>query len=117
VQLLWTIPLAILFSALNVFFSDTGNFVRHGLRIGFYLSPALFSFERIQELLAPHPPAHLLLELNPMAWILSAYRDLLYEGRSADWGALFIVALASLPFTFLSVYAFRRMAPSFVKVL
>ena len=117
VQVLWTIPLAILFSALNVFFSDTGNFVRHGLRIGFYLSPALFSVERIRELLAPYPPAHLLLDLNPMAWILTAYRDLLYEGRSADWSALIVVALASLPFTFVSVYVFRRMAPSFVKVL
>ena len=117
VQVLWTIPLAILFSALNVFFRDTGNFVRHGLRIGFYLSPALFSFERIQELLAQYPPANLLLELNPMAWILTAYRDILYEGRAADWTALLVVALASLPFTFTSIYAFRRMAPTFVKVL
>lgn len=117
VQVLWTIPLAILFSACNVFFQDTGNFIRHGLRIGFYLSPGLFSFERIQELLAPYPPAHLLLELNPMAWILDAYRDLLYEGRAADWTVLLVVAVASLPFTFVSIYAFRRMAPMFVKVL
>jgi lipopolysaccharide transport system permease protein/teichoic acid transport system permease protein len=117
VQVLWTIPLAILFSACNVFFRDTGSFIRHGLRIGFYLSPGLFSFERIQELLAPYPPAHLLLELNPMAWILDAYRDLLYEGRAADWTVLLVVALASLPFTFVSIYAFRRMAPTFVKVL
>jgi ABC-type polysaccharide/polyol phosphate export permease len=52
-----------------------------------------------------------------MAWILNAYRDLLYEGRSADWGALLVVALASIPFSLLSIYLFRRMAPSFVKVL
>jgi len=52
-----------------------------------------------------------------MAWILNAYRDLLYEGRAADWTALLVVALASLPFTFVSIYAFRRMAPTFVKVL
>lgn len=117
VQILWTLPLAIIFSAINVFFRDTGNFVRHGLRIGFYVSPALFSFEKIQQVLAPHPPAHLLLELNPLAWILTAYRDILYEGRSPDWVAIFVVGVASLPFTLLSMYAFRRMAPSFVKVL
>jgi len=117
IQLLWTLPFAILFSAINVFFRDTGNFVRHGLRIGFYLSPALFSFERIQELLAPYPPAHLILELNPLAWIITGYRDILYEGRSPDWTALTLVGLASIPFTLASVYLFRRLAPSFVKVL
>lgn len=117
IQVMWTIPFAILLSAVNVFFRDTGNFVRHGLRLAFYLSPALFSFERIQELLAPYPPANLLLELNPMAWIITGYRDILYEGRAPDWIALAVVGLASVPFIFLSIYVFRRLAPSFVKVL
>lgn len=117
VQALWTLPFAIIFSALNAFLRDISSLVRHGLRLGFYVSPALFSFEKIQGLLAPYPPAHLLLDLNPLAWILNAYRDLLYEGRSADWGALLVVALASIPFSLLSIYLFRRMAPSFVKVL
>jgi lipopolysaccharide transport system permease protein/teichoic acid transport system permease protein len=117
VQALWTLPFAIMLSALNVFLRDINSLVRHGLRLAFYVSPALFSFEKIQGLLAPYPPAHLLLDLNPMAWILNAYRDLLYEGRSADWGALLVVALASIPFSLLSIYLFRRMAPSFVKVL
>jgi lipopolysaccharide transport system permease protein len=117
VQILWTLPLAITLSAVNVFFRDTSNLVRHALRLGFYISPALFSVEKIREILAPYPPAHLLLDLNPMAWILTGYRDLLYEGRAADWVGLLIVALASIPFTLVSIYLFRRMAPSFVKVL
>jgi ABC-type polysaccharide/polyol phosphate export permease len=52
-----------------------------------------------------------------MAWILNAYRDLLYEGQSADWMALLVVAASSIPFTLLSIYIFRRLAPSFVKVM
>jgi ABC-type polysaccharide/polyol phosphate export permease len=117
VQILWTLPLAITLSAVNVFFRDTSNLVRHALRLGFYVSPALFSIEKIREILAPYPPSHLLLDLNPMAWILTGYRDLLYEGRAADWVGLLVVALASIPFTLVSIYLFRRMAPSFVKVL
>ena len=109
--------MAILLSALNVFFRDVGNFVTHGLRVAFYITPALFTYDKIQSILAPHPPAQLLLDLNPMAWILTAYRDIFYEGRAADWGALFGVALASIPFTLFSIYIFRRMAPSFPKVL
>lgn len=117
VQILWMLPIAILFSALSVFFRDLGNLITHALRIAFYLSPALFSYDRILEVLEQRPPARLLLDLNPMAWILAAYRDIFYEGRSADWGALLGVALASVPFTLVSVYLFRRMAPSFPKVL
>lgn len=117
VQVLWTLPLAIILSAVNVFFRDTSSLVRHALRLGFYVSPALFSLEKIREVLAPFPPARLLIELNPMAWILTAYRDLLYEGRAADWIGLLVVALASIPFTLISLYLFQRMAPSFVKVL
>lgn len=117
VQILWMLPLAIFFSALSVFFRDIGNLITHALRIAFYLSPALFSYDRILEVLEQRPPARVLLDLNPMAWILTAYRDIFYEGRSADWGALLGVALASIPFTLVSVYLFRRMAPSFPKVL
>ena len=117
VQLLWMLPLAILFSALSVFFRDISNILTHALRVTFYLSPALFSYDRILEILEERPPARLLLDLNPMAWILKAYRDIFYEGRSADWGALLGVALASIPFTLVSIYLFRRMAPSFPKVL
>jgi len=117
VQVLWTLPFAILLSAISVFVRDIGNFLRHALRLLFYVSPALFSYERIEGILGPNPPAHLLLDLNPMAHILTAYRNILYEGRAADWGVLLIVALASIPFTIVSIYLFRRMAPSFVKVL
>jgi ABC-type polysaccharide/polyol phosphate export permease len=102
---------------LNVFYRDIGNLVKHLLRLGFYLSPALFSYERMLNAAADHPPADLILSLNPMAWILNAYRDLFYFGRAPDWGALLIVALASVPFTLISIYIFRRASPSFVKVL
>jgi lipopolysaccharide transport system permease protein/teichoic acid transport system permease protein len=117
IQLAWTFPIAILLSALNVFYRDIGNLVKHLLRLGFYLSPALFSYDRMLNAAAAHPPADLILSLNPMAWILNSYRDLFYFGRAPDWGALLIVALASLPFTLISIYVFRRASPSFVKVL
>ena len=117
VQLAWMAPIAILLSALNVFYRDIGNLVKHVLRLGFYLSPALFSYERMQRVASEHPPADIILSANPMAWILNSYRDLLYYERAPDWVALTVVTLASIPFTLLSIYLFRRMSPSFVKVL
>lgn len=117
VQLLWTLPFAVVLSASNVFFRDVGNLIGHLLRLWFYLSPGLFSVERIREIADRHPPLSLLVDANPFTWLFGAYRDLLYYGRSPDWLVLGVLALASLPVSFVAIHIFRRVSPSFVKVL
>jgi lipopolysaccharide transport system permease protein len=91
--------------------------VKHGLRLAFYVSPALFSFDRLINIAGNYPPLDTILLLNPMVWILNAYRTVLYAGESPDWLALLITGFTSIPFTLLSIYIFRRLSPSFAKVL
>jgi ABC-type polysaccharide/polyol phosphate export permease len=117
IQLLWTIPLAMLLAAANVFLRDIGLFVSHALRLWFYLSPALFSVETLRQFGDRHPPVNVLISLNPFTWLFGAYRDAIYEGRAPDWLSLLALAAASLPVIFVATYLFRRAAPSFVKVL
>jgi lipopolysaccharide transport system permease protein len=117
VQFLWTIPAVITISALAVFFRDISNFIPHGLRIWFYLSPALFPVETLRAIGERHPWFGVLVNANPFTWIFTGYRDALYYGRSPDWVPLGILALASIPASLLSVYFFRRVSPLFVKVL
>jgi ABC-type polysaccharide/polyol phosphate export permease len=117
VQFLWTIPAVIALSAVAVFFRDISNFIPHGLRIWFYLSPALFPIETLRAIGARHPWFNFFVDINPFTWIFSGYRDALYYGRSPEWGALGILALASIPVILLTIYLFRRVSPLFVKVL
>jgi len=117
VQFLWTIPAVIILSAVAVFFRDISNFIPHGLRIWFYLSPALFPIETLREIGSRHPWFNFFVDINPFTWIFSGYRDALYYGRAPDWVALGVLALASVPVTLLSIYLFRRASPLFVKVL
>jgi len=117
VQLLWTLPLAIILSAANVFYGDISNLVKHFLRLAFYLSPALFSYDKLLKAAESYPLVVQILHMNPMAWVLIAYRDLLYYGRSPDWFGLLIVGSLSIPFTLLSIYIFNRLSPGFAKVL
>ena len=42
-------------AALNVFFRDIGNLARHVLRLWFYLSPALYGADTIDQARASHP--------------------------------------------------------------
>jgi len=117
VQFLWTIPAVITLSALAVFFRDISNFIPHGLRIWFYLSPALFPIETLRAIGERHPWFGVLVNANPFTWIFTGYRDALYDGRAPDWVPLGILALASIPAILLSTYFFRRVSPLFVKVL
>jgi ABC-type polysaccharide/polyol phosphate export permease len=64
-----------------------------------------------------HPWFNFFVDINPFTWIFSGYRDALYYGRAPEWGALGVLALASVPVTLLSIYLFRRASPLFVKVL
>lgn len=117
VQFLWTVPVVIMLSAVAVFFRDISNFIPHGLRIWFYLSPALFPLEKLQALGDQYPWFGFFVAINPFTWLFSGYRDALYYGRSPQWEVLGILALASIPATLLSIYLFRRVSPLFVKVL
>jgi ABC-type polysaccharide/polyol phosphate export permease len=117
VQFLWTVPVVIMLSAVAVFFRDISNFIPHGLRIWFYLSPALFPLEKLQALGDQYPWFGFFVTINPFTWLFSGYRDALYYGRSPEWEVLSILALASIPATLLSIYLFRRVSPLFVKVL
>lgn len=117
VQFLWTIPAVIVLSAVAVFFRDISNFIPHGLRIWFYLSPALFALDKLQALGDKYPWFGFFVNINPFTWIFSGYRDALYNGRAPEWLPLGILALASIPAILLSIYFFRRVSPLFVKVL
>src|SRR5213078_4197193 len=48
VQFTFTLALALVVAAINVFYRDVGNVSRHVLRLWFYLSPALYSTAQIQ---------------------------------------------------------------------
>jgi lipopolysaccharide transport system permease protein/teichoic acid transport system permease protein len=121
VQLLFSTGLAILVSAGNVFYRDIGNISRHLLRFWFYLSPVLYGIDMVGRLSENHPTLEPIVtawfKINPMAYILTAYRDLIYYGRAPDWGALVVIAGLSLLTIALAILFFKRAEPSFAKVL
>jgi lipopolysaccharide transport system permease protein len=117
VQLLFSLPVAIALGALNVFYRDVGNLSRHLLRIWFYLSPGIYGFEFIDQVAEKSEIAGTLMRLNPFATLFTAYRDVIYYGRPPDWISLGVLALVSLIVLALAVLLFKRVEPSFAKVL
>jgi ABC-type polysaccharide/polyol phosphate export permease len=127
VQLVFSLAVGLVLSGLNVFYRDIGNLSRHVLRLWFYLSPALYGPATVHKLAEGHPTLFRLIELNPFYTLFTAYRSVIYgaetiEGASLpptapDWGALATLLAASLVFLALATVFFKRLEPTFAKVL
>jgi lipopolysaccharide transport system permease protein len=133
VQFVFTLGVALIVSAVNVFYRDVGNLMTHLIRLWFYLSPALWSFDLLDERGEGvrnfvGEIGYALLHLNPFAVLLTAYRDVVY-GRIDDTGtgftpaqppdfvALGLLLLFSVGLVLVGVLVFKRVETAFAKVL
>jgi lipopolysaccharide transport system permease protein/teichoic acid transport system permease protein len=117
VQLLFTLPLAIVLGAINVFYRDVGNLARHVLRLAFYASPGIYAIDLIYKGADHFPLLKPIILANPWIVLFGAYRDVIYEGRAPDWVGLGILSLVSLGLLALAILVFKRLEPTFAKVL
>ena len=116
--------LALAVASVNVFFRDLGNVLRHMLRLWFYLSPALYSLSRLEDVqfFQDNPILLDIARANPFAILFESYRAVIYgtpEGgpphaelgrpRGAAGGSIVLVGLTTI--------LFKRLEPSFAKVL
>ena len=112
VQFVFTLAMAIMVSALNAFFRDVQNILAHGLRLWFYLSPALWSMEQIQ-----NPTLQKLMLLNPFTTLFESYRAVTWGTTAPNWTALGVLLVVSLVFLVLSIAMFKRVEPAFARIL
>ena len=124
VQYVFTIGVALLVAAGNVFVRDLGNVMRHVLRLWFYLSPGLYSLSMLDEvtLFRENPLLVTLASVNPFAVLFEAYRSVIYgtlEGGPVmpDWLALGVLLAVSVGFVAVATVVFKRLEPTFAKVL
>lgn len=120
VQLVFTMAAAYVVAAVNVFFRDLGNLARHGLRIWFYMSPGLYSIDRLTSL---SPVLATVVWFNPFTILFESYRAVIYgpsDGSgptTPDLVLLAVLGVVSLILLTLATIFFKRLEPSFAKVL
>jgi homopolymeric O-antigen transport system permease protein len=124
VQFLFTMAVGILLSALNAFFRDIQNVLRHVLRLWFYLSPALYSLAIVAE---PYPVIHTIMKLNPFAVLFESYRAVIWGSEPSagvflppgppDWLGLAVLTGFSGLLLLFAVLVFKRAEPAFARIL
>ncbi|MEA2605296.1 MAG: lipopolysaccharide transport system permease protein [Chloroflexota bacterium] len=125
VQYVFTLSLAIFVAGVNVFFRDLGNVVRHALRLWFYLSPGLYAIKKLEDsaLFTGNHALKVIASANPFAILFEAYRSVIYGTDTGgpptmpDWAALGALLLVSLVLVGVMTVIFKRLEPSFAKVL
>jgi ABC-type polysaccharide/polyol phosphate export permease len=124
VQYVFTLGMALAVSSVNVFFRDLGNVLRHLLRLWFYLSPALYSLSRLEDtaFMQENPILLDIARANPFAILFESYRAVIYGTPEAgpalpNWSALAALLVASFILVGLTTVLFKRLEPSFAKVL
>jgi ABC-type polysaccharide/polyol phosphate export permease len=117
VQLAFSLAVGIAAAAINVFYRDLGNIMRHLLRFWFYLSPSLYRVEDVAKVARGNPIVELWYKVNPFTYILGGYRDLIYYGQPPDWKGLIAVFLGSIVLVALAILLFKRVEPQFAKIL
>lgn len=110
-QLMLTLGLALLFSALSTLYEDVAFLVGFSFTGLFYVSPVLYPVEMVPEAFRA------LYMLNPVAALLCGYRAALLGTGAFPWQALGLAAVLSLLALGLGYAVFKRLEWSFAEVL
>ncbi|MEA2061529.1 MAG: ABC transporter permease [Thermodesulfobacteriota bacterium] len=117
VTILITITAGLFLSIFEVYIRDTGKLITYLLRFGMFLSPVLYSADRIYDNPAIPQYAKTLYSLNPMVHVVVAVQDLLFYGRMFDPVPLLVVFLVVLMVMQLGLLFFRKASPYVPKML
>jgi homopolymeric O-antigen transport system permease protein len=103
-QLVLTIGIALIVSALTVHFRDVRDLLANLLTLWFFATPIIYPIEQAPE------RVRRLLSLNPFTHLVIAYQEVLFRpGAFSQAPRLFLVAMASLVIFLFGYFVFDRL--------
>lgn len=123
VQVAFTLGLTYLLSSLNVAFRDLQHIVANLVQMLFFLTPVLWNLETVGDVdrfgltLSAQQARDTLLYGNPMAAVMSAWRDIFFLHRVPAWEPLAVVALISLSLLWISSAVFEHRREEFAELV
>lgn len=94
-------------ATLHVWFRDTQYLLRVVLQLMFYLTPVFYDASSIPE------RYKFLYKINPMVFVVDAFRDILVHGRMPDPGGVLMVAAVSTVLLVIGLGIFKRASHRF----
>lgn len=111
VQLGLCIGLGLALSAINVYFRDLQQIINVLMLAAFFLTPVVYPLENIT-----NPTIRqALLILNPMAALITGYRQILYASQPLDLGMIGVTALEAGVILVVGWLIFHKLSPTFAE--
>ena len=112
IQFMLSLGLVFFLSAINVYIRDIEYIVNFIVMMLFYATPILYSSE-----LFAHTSFAWIMQVNPMAYIINAYRDIFYYQVMPNLQTLGIVALVSFAIMVIGYQIFKKLEKRFAEEL
>ncbi len=111
IQYLFQLGISFILSAVTVYFRDLEHFVQIALMLLFYATPIVYSGETIPEAFT------FIIDYNPMAHIINAYRDIFYNQVKPDLSSLAMVLGVSIILVIIGYFIFKKLQKGFAEEL
>jgi len=110
-QLIFTLGLSWFFSTLNILFRDTFHMVDLALMVWMYLTPIFYPASLIPS------GVKFIIKLNPMAYLIKFYRDILLRGKLPDTDELLVFLLIAIVVFLTGYYVFEKNQSKFADLI
>jgi len=119
VQVIFTVGIGLILSTVNVFYRDTQIIMEVVMLAWFFLTPIVYPIETVPQtatlLGAAFDLRRLVYIVNPMASIISSYRDVLYWGHTIGADFFLRTAITALAMLVIGYAVFDRYARRFAE--
>ena len=105
------IAISLIVSSISVYIRDLQHLIGVALQLLFYATPIVYSSETIPT------EFHWILNINPMTYIINAYRDIFYNQTMIDVGSLLGLILISIIFVVIGYLIFNKLQKGFAEQL
>lgn len=111
IQFILSLGVAFLVSSITVYFRDLLHFLGILMQLMFYATPIVYSSQQV--------PANLkwIVKLNPMAYIIEAYRNIFYNKVSPSKTELLIALACGIVFCLIGFFTFKKLEKRFAEEL
>ncbi len=111
IQFLFTYAIALLISAMNLFYRDIQYLFNLILTLWFYLTPVIYAVEFFPE------KYRWIFKFNPLSVFINAYREVLLAGGLPNWGSLSIGVIISVVLFIFSYKMFKKLEGVFADIV
>ncbi|SFB27323.1 teichoic acid transport system permease protein [Lentibacillus halodurans] len=111
ITMIFLLAVGFVLAYVTVFVRDIDNILTYVTRIFFYASPIIWQGGRLPDKYS------FFVDINPIAIIVSAYRDILMRQTSPDFTGLLVITVISIAVGVLALYHYSRNEHKIIKAL